>query len=254
MPHPHVVVSLAGVLTCLIGRTVEAPGQDYSRASQREEHITIAYRPMRIDTSAAMQRVTRSGQASVRLQVDTSGRVVPGSERIQTADDTLLGALATEIVRQMVWDSETVRRVVGREVVVPFAFMVSIGAEPALFEFGKSHVATNVVAYAISRADSTSPARGEAVVVIPKRVSGPPPWYPRALQVAQIGGSVMVEAIVDTLGRVEQGSVKIVSSSEHGFDQSAQQVVERSVFQVTRTPWRALRVRVHIPITYAIKY
>lgn len=205
---------------------------------------------MRIDSSAIMQRVTRSGQASVSVQLDTSGRVVPGSEQIQAADDTLLGTLATEIVKQMIWDSESVRRVTGREVVVPFAFVVSVGAEPALFRFGSS----NVVAYSISRVDSSSPAIGEAVVAIPKRVSGPQPWYPPELQQAQIGGSVMVEAIVDTLGRVEQGSVKIVSSSEHGFDQSARQVVERSVFQVTRTPWRTLRVRLQIPITYAIKY
>lgn len=250
MPHQHVVVPLAGVLACLIGRTVDAHGQEYSRTGKREERITIAYRPMRINSSAIMQRVTRSGQASVRVQFDTSGRVVPGSEQIQTADDTLVGALATEIAKQMLWDSETVRRVIGREVVVPFTFVVSVGAEPALFQFGSS----NVVAYSIGRVDSTSPAIGEAVVALPKRVSGPQPEYPPELLQAQIGGSVMVEAIVDTLGRVEQGSVKIVSSTDNGFDQSAGQVVERSVFQVARTPWRALRVRLHIPITYAIRH
>lgn len=242
------IVVFAGITTCVAAPSLESQA--------RSERLTIAYRPMRIGSSANLQNVTNPGLADVTVEVDSSGRTVSGSVRIGEAQDSALGALAAEIAKQIVWDSETAARVAGREVNVPFLFLVAVAGEPALLSLDSTnhYGFLNSVAYLITRADSASPASAEAVVALPKRLSGPAPWYPDDLQIEQVDGSVMLEAIIDTVGRVEQGSVKVTSSSNHGFDKSAQQTIERSVFQVTRTSWRALRVRVRIPITYRIKH
>lgn len=247
MPHRLLIVVLAGITTAAAAAL---------ESQERGERLTIAYRPMKIDSSATLQGVTTPGLASVTVQVDASGRTVGGSVRIDAAEDSALGAFAAEIAGQLVWDSASAARVAGLEVTVPFQFLVSVAGEPALLSIGSpaQHATPTPVAYLVLRADSTGPAIAEAVVALPKRLSGPAPWYPYQLQDEQIDGAVMIEAIVDTAGRVEQGSVKVMSSSNHGFDNSARYTVERSVFQVTRTPWRALRVRLHIPITYEIRH
>ena len=243
---------LTGIATSVAALSLESQA--------RGEHLTIVYRPMRIDSSAIMQRVTRPGSASVAVAVDSSGRTVSGSVRIDEAEDSALGAFAAEIAKQIVWDSETAVRFGGREVIVPFRFVVVVSGEPALLSLDSQndshnqHGSPDAVAYLIVRADSASPAVAEAVVALPKRLSGPAPSYPYDLQVAQIDGDVVIEAIVDTTGRVEQGSLKVTSSSNHGFDESARQVIERSRFQVTRTPWRAVRVQVRIPISYRVRH
>src|SRR5256884_1009656 len=55
----------------------------------------------------------------------------------------------------------------------------------------------------------------------PAVLSGPQPVYPELLKQAQITGRVLVQAIVDTLGRAEPNSVKVLQSPNPGFDQSA---------------------------------
>src|SRR5581483_327526 len=52
----------------------------------------------------------------------------------------------------------------------------------------------------------------------PEIISSPPLQYPDVLHVAGIEGMVMVEAIVDTTGRAEPGSVRVVQSTHPGFD------------------------------------
>src|SRR6266516_6877533 len=59
----------------------------------------------------------------------------------------------------------------------------------------------------------------------PAVLSGPGPVYPELLKQAQITGRVLVQAIVDTLGRAEPTSVKVLQSPNPGFDQSAKNYV-----------------------------
>ena len=80
------------------------------------------------------------------------------------------------------------------------------------------------------------------------------PVYPPLLQQAQIEGSVMVEAIIDTLGHVEPNSLKVVQTANPGFNESAKQTVLHSLFRPARVYGKAVRVLIHIPIQYSIKH
>ena len=87
----------------------------------------------------------------------------------------------------------------------------------------------------------------------PELLSHPLPAYPPLLQQAGIEGRVMVQAIIDTTGRVEPNSARVVESANPGFDQPAKNVVLRSLFRPGRVYGRAVRVLVAIPIDFKIQ-
>ena len=67
-----------------------------------------------------------------------------------------------------------------------------------------------------------------------------------------LAGRVVVEVVVDTLGRAEPGSVAIVASSNQGFDPPARDYVRHALFRPARVHGRAVRVLVRLPIDFAI--
>lgn len=87
----------------------------------------------------------------------------------------------------------------------------------------------------------------------PAVLSGPNPQYPDLLRQAGIQGRVMVQAIIDTLGRAEPNSVKVIQSPNPGFDQSAKNYVLKTLFRPARVHGRAVRVLVQLPIDYRLK-
>ncbi len=87
----------------------------------------------------------------------------------------------------------------------------------------------------------------------PERLAGPPPVYPPLLQQAGIEGTVMVQAIIDTMGRVEPTSIKITQTANPGFNESAKAAVLKSLFRPARVYGKAVRVLIQIPIAYTIK-
>jgi protein TonB len=87
----------------------------------------------------------------------------------------------------------------------------------------------------------------------PAVLSGPPPSYPELLKQAGIQGRVLVQAIVDTLGRAEPGSIKVLQSPNPGFDQSAKNYVQKALFRPARVHGRAVRVLIQIPIEFRLK-
>jgi TonB family protein len=86
----------------------------------------------------------------------------------------------------------------------------------------------------------------------PSVLSGPIPVYPELLKQAQIQGRVIVQAVIDTLGRAEPSSVKVLQSPNPGFDQSAKNYVLKALFRPARVHGRAVRVLINIPIDYKI--
>ncbi|HYK82803.1 MAG TPA: energy transducer TonB [Gemmatimonadales bacterium] len=86
----------------------------------------------------------------------------------------------------------------------------------------------------------------------PERLSGPPAVYPELLRQAQIQGRVVVQAIIDTLGRAEPTSVKILQSPNPGFDQASRTMILKSLFRPARVHGRAVRVLINIPIEWKV--
>ena len=86
----------------------------------------------------------------------------------------------------------------------------------------------------------------------PERVSGPLPRYPDILRQAGIDGRVVVEAIIDTTGHAERGSIKVLSSTNQLFEAPAKECIAQTVFRAGRIAGRAVRVRVQIPLNFQV--
>ena len=86
----------------------------------------------------------------------------------------------------------------------------------------------------------------------PERVSGPLPKYPEILKQAGIEGRVVVEAIIDTTGHAERGSIKVLSSTNQLFEQPARECIAATVFRPGKIAGRSVRVRIQQPFNFAV--
>lgn len=87
----------------------------------------------------------------------------------------------------------------------------------------------------------------------PQILAGPLPAYPELLRQAGIRGRVVLEAVVDTAGRVERGSLTVVSATNPGFVAPARQALAATLFRPGRVHGRAVRVRVRIPVDFTLR-
>lgn len=86
----------------------------------------------------------------------------------------------------------------------------------------------------------------------PALLGGRQPRYPELLRAAGISGRVVVQAIVDTAGRVEPGSVAVVETPNRGFDAPARAFVLSARFRVGRVHGLPVRVLVRVPIEFSL--
>jgi TonB family protein len=84
-------------------------------------------------------------------------------------------------------------------------------------------------------------------------VSAPQLDYPPALRHAGLQGRVTVQAVIDTLGRAEPASLKVIARPSTAFDQSARAYVLQAVFRPARVKGRAVRVLIRVPVDYRIE-
>ena len=84
----------------------------------------------------------------------------------------------------------------------------------------------------------------------PERISSPPLEYPRMMRQAGIEGNVVLQAVVDTTGRVEAGSVRVMSSTHKSFESSARTLLAKSLFRPGRVRGTPVRVLIQIPVTF----
>jgi len=84
-------------------------------------------------------------------------------------------------------------------------------------------------------------------------VFAPPLDYPPVLRRAGLQGRVTVQAVIDTLGRAEPASLKVIARPNTAFDQSARAYVLQAVFRPARVKGRAVRVLITVPVDYRIK-
>lgn len=102
-------------------------------------------------------------------------------------------------------------------------------------------------------APGDAPLESRVVDEPPEMLSHPEPSYPEILRQAGIEGRVVVEAVVDTTGRAEAGSLRIVSASNPLFATEALQVVLGSRYRPGRMAGRVVRVRVLVPISFGMR-
>lgn len=87
----------------------------------------------------------------------------------------------------------------------------------------------------------------------PMLLSAPLPAYPPLLRQAGIQGWVTVLAVVDTMGRAEAASLRVVNSPNPGFDRPALDCLRRALFRPGRVRGRAVRVLVSVPLHFTLR-
>ena len=96
-----------------------------------------------------------------------------------------------------------------------------------------------------------APWNATAVDDPPGLLAGPPLVYPEALRRTGIVGTVVVEVVIDSLGRAEPGSL-VLQSSHAGFEAAARAYVLGALFRPGRTHGRAVRVLVRLPVDFRL--
>jgi TonB family protein len=85
----------------------------------------------------------------------------------------------------------------------------------------------------------------------PALISHPPIRSAAEMPSLRIGGTVLVEATLDTTGRVLPATVRIVQSPNPMFDAEAKRVVVAALYRPARIQGRAARATIRQPITFA---
>ena len=85
----------------------------------------------------------------------------------------------------------------------------------------------------------------------PALLAGPPLAYPDLLRRRGTSGTVMMQLVIDTLGRAEPLSL-VLQSSHPGFESAARAYVLGALFRPGRTHGRAVRVLVRLPISFTL--
>lgn len=104
---------------------------------------------------------------------------------------------------------------------------------------------------------SSSPAEGlvdiRVVEELPVLLSHPAPRYPDILRQAGTEGRVVVEAVIDTTGRAERDGLRVVSSTHPLFAPEASALVLGSRYRPARFGGRPVRVRIMVPVEFALR-
>ena len=86
----------------------------------------------------------------------------------------------------------------------------------------------------------------------PVLLSSPPLDYPPLLRQAGIAGRVVVLAVIDTTGRAEPASVRVIQGAYPEFDQPSKQWMLNALFRPARAGGRRVRVRINRALDYTI--
>ena len=84
-------------------------------------------------------------------------------------------------------------------------------------------------------------------------IEQPEPRYPAALAAAGISGRVVLDYVVDTAGRAELGSLRVITSSHPAFDEAARASVLASRYQPARLRGRVVRQLVRQALSFRLE-
>jgi TonB family protein len=174
------------------------------------------------------------GVVVVRVVIDSAGNPERATALVVQGSDSVLAAAARALVLQTLFRPARVRgRVVQVLIEVPVEF--SAASQPAI----TLHIAGDVY--------------GEAQVQErPHLTSGPALNYPAPLLFSRISGRVIIQVVIDTTGRVEDGTMRVIESSDARFNQAAKDYVRAARFTPGRIAGRAVRVRFEMPVEFKL--
>jgi TonB family protein len=86
----------------------------------------------------------------------------------------------------------------------------------------------------------------------PELISSPPLEYPDRLRDRGIEGRVVLQFVIDTLGRAERETIEIVEASHDGFVEPAKDIVRNSRYRPGRMRGRPVRVWSVVTINFSL--
>ncbi|HEY7530135.1 MAG TPA: TonB family protein [Gemmatimonadota bacterium] len=101
--------------------------------------------------------------------------------------------------------------------------------------------------------DTTQTYLQGQVSVIPKMIKVVKPRYPDFLKKMEIEGTVIIQAIIRTDGKVDQGSVRVIKKLHPQLDQAAVEALVASEFSPALYGSRPVRVIMQIPYTFKFR-
>ena len=186
-----------------------------------------------------LKRAGVEGRVMVEFILDTVGRAEPQSVTIAETTNSGFNRSAEDFVLAAQFRPG---RVGGRAVRVLMRLPIEFNMNAPTDDSGVDSPATADTVY-----------RVEDVEEHPEMVFGPRPEYPISLLEGHIQGRVMIECIIDTLGRVEPRSVKVVQSPHLELTRSVIDQLLKSRFRPARVHGRAVRVRVTLPYDFRVR-
>lgn len=85
-----------------------------------------------------------------------------------------------------------------------------------------------------------------------QRTGGPNPVYPEVMRSVGIDGTVRLRFVVGTNGRVESGSIQVVSSTNKAFESAAIKTIRESIFKPAKMRGQAVRQLVEQNIRFSL--
>jgi protein TonB len=124
--------------------------------------------------------------------------------------------------------------------------------DPFVFRIG---VPSSAGTFAPGAADDPDVALldSQVEVQVALDVRSPMPRYPQLLRDAGVEGETLVRFVVDTLGRVEQGTVHVVQTTHPAFALAVQAVLPQMRFAPARVGERKVRQLVEFPLQFRLK-
>ena len=102
--------------------------------------------------------------------------------------------------------------------------------------------------------DSTPPLDGTHVQRKPELLSTPKLQYPEGLRQDAIEGDVWLEFIVDTIGRAEPQTLKVLMADDPLFEAEAKRVILGARFKPARVDGKPVRVLVVQPVSFTLTH
>ena len=207
--------------------SASAPGKAFA-AEELQERPTVLSRPP-LHYPDSLRRAGIDGRVVIRMIVDTLGRPEPSSLEVIESPDSGLTAVAKEFALGSTFrPARRHRQAVRAWVKVPVVFDVAPPLPPGVY-------------------------RASQVDEKPKLVSAPPLKYPWLLRQQGVQGRVIVQAIIDSVGRVDPGSVTVVRSPDPGFDDACIDYILHARFRPGRRAGHGVSVLMKIPIDFTIQ-
>jgi len=209
------------------GTSAQTPN-DTATAEQRPVLLSLP----QVDYRPCLQDAGVRGHTLVRLMVDTTGHVEDGSVVVEQSAGTLLDSLAIAASRGLVFRP-------ARESGSPVRMAVILP-----FDFGAGGPA---VAPADSGVFSADCVDSEPVL---KAVD--PVTYPEVMRHRGIVGEALLEFVVDTNGRAEPPSLRLVNATHSGFAPAAGAAVVSARFRPARLSGTTVRCRVRLSVVFQL--